>query len=117
MPYPSITEQADRARANVAQLGLQTLTGTLTLTLPTHNCSLLQLDPGGAARTVLLWPELDMKGAVVDIVNYADAAETITVKEDSNTTTIASIPQNRAAKLMCDGTTWTLVCVSIITLT
>ncbi len=116
MPYPSITEQDDRARANVNQLGVQTLTGALTLTFADYNCNLLRLDPGGAARTVNLWPELEAKGMVVEIVNAADAAETITVKEDSSTTTIASIAQNRSAKLMCDGTTWTLVCITTIAL-
>jgi hypothetical protein len=40
------------------------------------------------------------------IVNSADAAETLTVKEDSGTTTISTIAQNKAAILVCDGTTW-----------
>lgn len=116
MPYPSNIDQSDRARGNVAQLGLQTLTGTLTLTLAEYNCNVLKLDPGGASRTVNLWPELDMKGAVVFIVNAADAAENLVLKEDTSTTTIATINQNEAALVFSDGTNWNLICVQTIAL-
>jgi hypothetical protein len=116
LPYPSNIDQNDRAQGNLAQVGLQTLTGTLTLTLAEYNCNFLKLDPGGAARTVLLWPELDCKGAMVFIVNAADAAENLTVKEDSNTTTIVTINQNEGAWVWSDGTSWNLLCVQTIAL-
>ena len=116
MPYPSIIEQSDRAWGNVAQLGPQTLTGTLTLTLAEYNCNFLKLDPGGASRNVLLWPELDMKGATVFIVNGADAAENLVLKEDTGTTTIATVNQNEGAWIQCDGTNWGLLCIVTIAL-
>ena len=65
---------------------------------------LLFLDPGGAGRDVLLPPE--EAGLMYCIVNTADAAETLTVKEDSDTTTIGALAQNEAAWYACDGTTW-----------
>lgn len=64
------------------------------------------LDPGGAARDVLLPVETDSKGLVYIIVNAADAAENLVVKEDSDTTTIATVAQAESAILACDGVTW-----------
>lgn len=86
---------------------IATLSGTLTLD-GTYG-DVLKLDPGGAGRTVLLWPEATRKGVLVWIINAADAAETLTVKEDSNTTTIGSVAQNKTGLFYCDGTNWTLL--------
>lgn len=80
----------------------QTLTGTWTMDddMP----SVQFLDPGGAARTVLLPPEA--KGLWFRIVNTADADELITVKEDSNTTTIGTVSRGESQFFLCNGTTW-----------
>lgn len=63
-------------------------------------------DPGGGAIDLLLPAEASSEGLVFLIFNNADAAETISVKEDSDTTVIASVAQSKAALLYCDGTTW-----------
>lgn len=84
-----------------------TLTAKTTLTKATHfTHRILRLDPGGAARTVVLPTEADMDGYMGLIVNAADAAETLTVKEDGDSTTIATIDQDEACLLFCDGTNW-----------
>lgn len=81
---------------------VQTLGGTLTMDrdMPTGIC----LDPGGATRVVLLPPE--EAGLAFFIANAADAAEDLTIKEDSNTTTIGTISQNETAWLVCLGGVW-----------
>lgn len=78
-----------------------TLTGTLTMTAQFRN--LLRLDPGGAGRTVLLPPE--QPGLCYFIANAADAAESLTVKDDANGTTVVTIAQNQAAIVWCGGLT------------
>lgn len=62
------------------------------------------LDPGGAARDVLLPPEIE--GKIVFIKNAADAAEDLTVKEDSGVTTIGTVSQGEMGVFVCDGTSW-----------
>lgn len=102
------TDEEGKVQGVLGRDYIATLSGTLTLD-GTYG-DLLKLDPGGAGRTVLLWPEATRKGVLVLIVNAADASETLTVKEDSNTTTIASIGQNASCLLYCDGTSWTKLC-------
>lgn len=85
----------------------RTLTGDTTLTKATDfKYRISRLDPGGAARTCLLPPEADMEGFVGIISNGADAAETLTLKEDSDSTAIATVDQNQSVLLACDGTDW-----------
>lgn len=62
------------------------------------------LDPGGAARTILLPPEA--QGLWFMIVNQADANEDLTINEDSNTTTIGVLSRGGVGLFYCDGTTW-----------
>lgn len=66
----------------------------------------LYLDPNGAARTVLLPPEAESVGLTFHIRNTADAAETLTVEEDSSTTSIMALTQGQYGVVHCDGTTW-----------
>lgn len=66
----------------------------------------LYLDPNGAARTVLLPAEADSKGLTFFIRNVADAAEALTVEEDSSSTAIVVLAQNEGCMVHCDGTTW-----------
>lgn len=80
----------------------QTLTGTYTMDADTFHVQFL--DPGGASRTVLLPAEVD--GAWFTIINTADADEDLTVKEDSNTTTIGTIARGESQTFYCNGTTW-----------
>lgn len=61
--------------------------------------TLLSLDPGGSDRDVLLPAE--SKGLFFIISNTADALESLTVKEDSDTTTIASLEQDEAGLFFC----------------
>jgi hypothetical protein len=67
---------------------------------------ILYLDPGGAGRTVLLPAEADSEGLCFWIRNIADAAEVLTIEEDSATTTIVALAQNEGCMVHCDGTTW-----------
>lgn len=83
-------------------VNIQTLTGTTSM--PTNPNWLNFLDPGGATRELRLPAEA--RGLTLVIVNTADAAEDLTVKEDSGTTTIGTISQNEMALLVCNGTTW-----------
>lgn len=76
---------------------LQTLGGTLTMDADMP--PIVAIDPGGAARTVLLPAEA--KGLWFLLVNTADAAEALTVKEDSNTTTIVTLAQDKTALVFC----------------
>jgi hypothetical protein len=81
-----------------------TLAADLTMTATSPR--MLALDPGGASRKVLLPPEATSAGMFVFISNTADMAEDLTVKEDSDTTTICTISQNERGAAFCDGTTW-----------
>lgn len=93
-----------------------TLTGTLTLdqTYPTY----LKLDPGGAGRTVVLDAESALnEGMRRHIVNAADAAEDLTVK-DADTNVIGTISQNEEAIFFNAGATtgWVLFRIATIAL-
>ena len=74
-------------------------------TLTTSDAKYQKLDPGGSVRTVVLPAEADSKGLEFYIMNDADGAETITVTNDA-AGTIVAIPQNEAALVVCNGTTW-----------
>lgn len=84
--------------------------------LGTDNTNFLKLDPGGASRNVLLWSEADCKGGWVLIINRADAAENLVVKDSTNTTTLGTINQNRAGLFECNGTAWSLSAIFTIAL-
>lgn len=64
---------------------------------------LISLDPDGA-KDLLLPPEAP--GLWFLITNWAGGAEAITVKDDSDTTTIGIVLQNKAGLFVCDGTRW-----------
>lgn len=61
-------------------------------------------DPGGAARDVLLPPEAD--GLFFIICNGADAAESLVVKEDTDTTTIGTVVQGAVGLFVCVNGVW-----------
>jgi hypothetical protein len=68
--------------------------------------NIIYADPGGADADLLLPPEADCEGLWLMIVNTADAAESIAVKEDGDATVIANLGQGIAGYFVCDGTTW-----------
>lgn len=82
-------------------VGEATLAGNVTLT---HKSSqFLRLDPGGAARDVTLPAVRD--GLRFRILNTADAAETITVKNAAGST-ILTITQGQTGEAWCTSTGW-----------
>lgn len=85
------------------RIGVVTLAGNLTLTRQYR--SVLRLDPGGAGRIVTLPAEAGSDGFAYEIVNTADAAEDLTVKDDGGST-IVTISQNEKATVVCDGSSW-----------
>lgn len=86
-------------------LAVRTLTGTLTLVVTDKFVQ--RLDPGGSARNVDLPAEADSTSLSFLIINTADDAELITVRDDA-AATIGTIPRYGSALLTCDGTTWTI---------
>ena len=84
-------------------INTETLAANKTLTATSEIVQFL--DPGGAGRDVTLPAEASSTGRLFIIVNTADAAEVLTVKND-NGDTICTPTQNEAAILVCNGTTW-----------
>lgn len=84
-------------------IGAVTLAANLTLT--DQYRQILRLDPGGSARDVTLPAEETSNGLAFEIVNTADAAENLVVKNDAGGT-VVTISQNEKATVVCDGTTW-----------
>lgn len=79
---------------------------TAEMAIPNNWPPVLLLDPNGAARTALLPTEATSEGLVYFVRNTADAAEVLTLEEDSSTTAIVALAQGEGAMLHCDGTTW-----------
>lgn len=65
----------------------------------------LIIDPDGS-KDLLLPAEADSKGYNFIIFNAAGGSENITVKDDSDSSTILTIGQGSIGLLWCDGTTW-----------
>ncbi len=89
--------------ANLNNSNVEILGANKTLTC--DDLYLQVLDPAGA-RDLLLPPEAASKGVNFLVFNDADAAEDITVRDDSDSVTILTISQTEGALLVCDGTTW-----------
>lgn len=89
----------DSVHAQKLKIGTTFQTLGATLTMDADIPPAVALDPGGAGRTVLLPPEED--GLMFFMTNSADAAEDLTVKEDSGTTTIAVVSQSETAIFWC----------------
>jgi len=100
---------ADAALAQANLAGSLTLTGHYALTLDNVNQNLVAIDPGGAAREVILWPEAKTYGMICLIVNLADAAETITLKNAAGST-VGTVAQNKAAYVANIAGTWAKIC-------
>jgi hypothetical protein len=82
--------------------GAQTLTGTLTLTAESPD--ILDLDPGGASRNVVLPADAaDLRGRKFYIYNSADAAENLVIKQSDGSTTVITIAQGKAGEVWLSG--------------
>ena len=96
----------------------RTLTGNLDLSATGAAFSLpsvAKLDPGGAHRDVTLELESAVPGLYRRIINGADAAENLVIKDDDGT--IATINQNEQGEFWCSPTSgWILICVTTIAL-
>lgn len=85
--------------------GYRSLTATGAVTLATTDAQYQRIDPGGSARDVTLPAEASATGLWFRIVNAADAAENLVVKDDGGST-IVTISQNEMAEVVCNGTAW-----------
>lgn len=84
----------------------ETLAGHRTITdAELNECNMFSFDPGGAGRNVVLPAEATSAGEFIFISNEADAAEVLTIQDDSPAT-ICTPTQNEAAVLWCDGVQW-----------
>ena len=100
---------------NVLQPNQITLTGNLSVDFATYNGNLLRIDPGGAARDVTLPDPANFAGMQLAILNAADAAETITVKNAAGSS-LGTIEQNRIGHLVVLGGAWLFNYKQIVTL-
>ena len=91
-----------------------TLAGNLTLTIAYQNN--IKLDPGGSHRDVTLPAEEGNAGAWFQIMNTADDAENLVVKNDA-ASTIATVNQNEKVTVVCDGSSWVHMGLTTIALT
>lgn len=88
---------------NDAQVALTLVPGTPTGTLLTSNTLFVDANSGGT-EDLLLPPEANCNGLVLHIANTG--GEDIIVKEDSDSTTIATVSTAESATVFCNGTTW-----------
>ena len=85
---------------------LETLSANRTLTqAEVDDNNIFSFDPGGSARNLVLPAEADCAGIVLFINNAADAAEIITVQDDTPATVVTPT-QNESAIVWCDGVSW-----------
>jgi len=86
---------------NARSTNRETLSGDKTLA--TGDAQIQNIDPGGAARNLDLPAE--EAGLQFLIANRADAAEAITVRDDSDST-LVTVNQDETAVCISDGTGW-----------
>lgn len=88
---------------NGAETNTETLSANKTLT--SADAAIQVLDPGGSGRDLTLPNVALMAGRAFLVVNTADAAEVITIK-NAGGTTICTPTQNESAIVVSNGTTW-----------
>lgn len=97
---------------NRLKLRALTLTLAAAFVIDADAPTLINLDPGGATRTVdLPTPE---EGLIFLINNIADAAEDLTIR-NAAAATIGTISQNEAGLAICVGGIWYLRLVGTTT--
>lgn len=89
---------------------------TGNLTLDATYSSKCRIDPGGAHRDVTLEAVGVSSGVERLIVNIADAAENLVVKNVGGDT-IGTVNQNELGCFYCDGSSWYLCYIQTIALT
>jgi hypothetical protein len=83
-----------------------TLAADRTLTIAEiREAQIWNIDPGGAARNLVLPAVGVSAGLFLFIANKADAAEVITI-QDAAAATVCTPTQNESAVVWCDGVTW-----------
>jgi outer membrane lipoprotein-sorting protein len=80
--------------------------GDTQKTLVVDDAPVQILDPEGTAVDVLLPAEASSKGLLFMIINNGSGTEDLVVKEDGDSTTIATVTASSASIVFCDGTTW-----------
>lgn len=104
--------QIERPYGQGGAHNVETLSGGKTLSVTDPEAHLL--DPGGSNRTVTLPAEGNADGKAFFIKNTADASESLSIDNDGGTT-IATVGQNEATYVICDGTSWETMGVWTIT--
>ncbi len=85
---------------------VETLAANRTLTqAEVDESNMFSFDPGGSARNLVLPAEATSAGIVLFINNTADAAEVITIQDDTPAT-VCTPTQNESAIVWCDGVSW-----------
>ena len=94
--------------------GVEAKTLTADLTLNAFSANFLEIDPGGAARTVTL-PAADgiFYGVMFSVYNAADAAEAITIANAAGTT-IVVLARGECAIVGSDGSAWQVISAPIV---
>lgn len=88
--------------------GVQNETLAANATLTKRSANFLNLDPGGADRTVTLLAEADGEGLVFVIYNAGSSGEELTVQDDTPTT-VATLNAGEGCVVGCDGSSWYLM--------
>lgn len=95
----------EKATHNNFRGKVETRTAAGNLTLTVDSPMIQFIDPGGAGRNVVLPAEADSDGLMFIIINTADAAEILTVQDDTPATVVTPT-QAETAWVFCNGTTW-----------
>lgn len=103
---------------HVSMVDIRTLDGNLDLSATGNPLSLgmiAKLDPGGSNRDITLELESTVPGLYRRIINAADAAESLVVKDDDGT--VGTINQNEQGEFFCHPTNgWVLLNITTIAL-
>jgi hypothetical protein len=89
------------------------LSGNVTLDATYPN--ICKFNTGGSNRDITLDAIATSKGLYRRIVNAATGATNLVVKNPAGDT-IGTINQNEQGEFYCDGSTWSLICISTIAL-
>ncbi len=89
-----------------------TMTGAVVLDYTYPNR--LRVDPGGSARDLTL--PAGIEGLWYVIANFADASETITLK-NAGGSTVETIDQNEEIEVFYDGAAWAVFAIRTIAIT